>query len=344
MDKVLFEIRNALGIITLNSPKTLNSLDKDMCIAMAEKLESWANDEKVKAIILKGEGEKAFCAGGDVVSLYKSMTSRDEYHKDFFKHEYKLDLMIHEYQKPILCFASGVVMGGGIGIMNGSSHRIVTETTMMAMPEITIGLFPDVGGSYFLNKMPGRLGLYLGLTGARFYAGDALYLNMADHFVKSEFLKDIQEHLEKYEFTDDANSDVKEVILHFSNKSQKELKPSYLKNIENEINQLVAGNSIEEVDANIRSYTGDEPNIQRAIKTYTSGSPNSAAVIFEQIQKGKGKTIQECFKMEGKMALQFGESKDFPEGVRALLIDKDKNPNWEFKSVKEVGSVEKYFS
>lgn len=344
MDKVLFEVKEQIGLISLNAPKALNSLDRDMCMAMADKLTAWKNDDSIKAVILKGNGDKAFCAGGDVVSLYNSMKNNESYHKDFFKHEYHLDLMIHEYSKPIVCFARGIVMGGGIGIMNGSSHRIVTETTMMAMPEITIGLFPDVGGSYFLNQMPGNMGLFLGLTGARFYGADALYLNMADYFFKDEQLQEVENHLLNYEFTENPNQDVKDVIQHFSNKVAHDIPESSLKENQNMINELVSGDTIYEVDKNLRSYSGDDKIISRAVDTYTKGSPTSAFVIFEQIQRGKGKTIQEVFEMEGKMALNFGDSHDFPEGVRALLIDKDKNPDWKFKELSEITDVDKYFS
>lgn len=343
-EKVLFNTKNGIGIITLNSPKSLNSLDKDMCIEIYEQLKTWEEDKSVKVVILKSVEGKAFCAGGDVVSLYKSMTTGGDYHKDFFKFEYRLDLFIHQYTKPIVCFAHGIVMGGGIGIMNGCAYRIVTEATMMAMPEITIGLFPDVGGSFFLNKMPGKTGLFLGLTGSRFYGSDALYLSMADYYVESSQLEQIEKQILEFEFTEDPYKDLKEIFEHYSNECKNIIPESQIANNESLISKLMEGETIQEVNSTLLQYETEDKFFTRAIDTYKNGSPISAAVIFEQIKRGHGLSIEEVFEQEGRMALNFGESKDFPEGVRALLIDKDKKPNWEFKSVDQIESVDKYFS
>ena len=344
-DKVLFEIKNSVGIIILNSPKSLNSLDTQMCKSIHDKMIAWADDLDIKVVLLKSSSDKAFCAGGDVVSLYKSMVSNDDYHKDFFRHEYKLDLLIHEYKKPVIALMHGIVMGGGIGISNGAKFRVATERTKFAMPEITIGLFPDVGGSYFLNRMPGKLGLFLGLTGSRFNATDALYTQMADYFITSDKLEALEDNLLSFEFTDDHYKDVTEVIEHFAHDSNHGKPQGQLESRFDIINQLCEGESILIVDKKLRNYAGEDELISRAVKTYLNGSPLSAAIIFDQIKRGKDQTIQEVFDVEGKMALNFGASKDFPEGVRALLIEKDNNPNWEFKTLEEVSQdkVDSYF-
>ncbi|MDO9024349.1 enoyl-CoA hydratase/isomerase family protein, partial [Zwartia sp.] len=182
-----------IAIAQLNAPKTLNGLSLDMTRILARQLEQWALDASVAVVILKGAGDKAFCAGGDLHSLHHSMMANasgkpedNHYAATFFAEEYALDYRIHTYPKPILVWGDGIVMGGGMGLMMGASHRVVTETTRMAMPEISIGLFPDVGGTWLLNRLPGHAGLFLGLTGAQLHASDALFAGMADYHVLRE--------------------------------------------------------------------------------------------------------------------------------------------------------------
>lgn len=189
---VLFEERAAangmrFGIATLNSPQTLNGLSLEMVELLAARLDAWARDPGVALVVLQGAGEKAFCAGGDLHGLYRSMTENagkgpwaNAYARRFFELEYRLDYRIHTYPKPVLCWGHGIVMGGGIGLMMGASHRVVSEASRMAMPEVSIGLFPDVGGSWLLNRMPGRIGMFLALTGAQLNTADAFFAGMAD--------------------------------------------------------------------------------------------------------------------------------------------------------------------
>jgi enoyl-CoA hydratase/carnithine racemase len=342
-EKILTEINNGVGVITLNAPKALNSLDTDMCKGIAQALESWRANDQVQCVVLKSVGEKAFCAGGDVVSLYKSMKDGGEYHKDFFIHEYKTDLMIHQYKKPIVVLAKGIVMGGGIGIMNGASHRIVTESTKLAMPEITIGLFPDVGGSFFLNQMPGQAGLYLGLTGTRFNGADAIFTNMADYFLLDEKLDELLDHFYQFEWTGDTHQDVTEIVEHFSHQCKEDIGVSEVEQHLDQINRLCQASSISEIKANFDNYLAQDEDEQdkwftRGMKSFLAGSPTSMAVIFEQIKRGEGLSIEEVFAVEGKMAQNFGKGHDFAEGVRALLIDKDGSPNWSPASLDEVSA------
>ncbi|NRA62707.1 MAG: enoyl-CoA hydratase/isomerase family protein, partial [Psychrobium sp.] len=172
---------------TLNSEKSLNALNQEMIESLLEKLPLWQDDDNIIAILLDSAGDRAFCAGGDIVQLYRAMSdapdSKQPYVEEFFTKEYRLDHLIHTYAKPIIVWGNGFVMGGGLGLMAGASHRIVTETSKVAMPEITIGLYPDVGATYFLNKMPDNLGLFLGLTAAQMNASDCLEVKLADHFL-----------------------------------------------------------------------------------------------------------------------------------------------------------------
>ena len=186
-----------LGKIVLNKPKALNALSTDMIEALQATLDLWAEDERVKVVWIEGEGEKAFCAGGDVVMLYHSMQETAEGEvpakaHEFFTKEYQLDQSIHTYPKPVIIYADGIVMGGGLGVAAAGSHRIVTERSMIAMPEVTIGLYPDVGASWFFNRMPGRCAEFLGMTGARMNAADALFTGLADFAVATDDLADMQ--------------------------------------------------------------------------------------------------------------------------------------------------------
>ncbi|MCY4644542.1 MAG: enoyl-CoA hydratase/isomerase family protein [Bacteriovoracales bacterium] len=336
---VLFDEQGTLGIISLNAPKTLNSLTKDVCLEMASRLERWAHDDKIQCILLESTSERALCAGGDVVSLYKSIKAQAQDHIDFFKCEYALDLMIHEYQKPIVVLAHGIVMGGGIGITVGASHRVVTETTLMAMPEITIGFFPDVGGSYFLNRMPNRLGRFLGLTGARMNASDALYANMADHFVPSSALKELKDALI-------SGVDPGRALDRLSKNSLGAPPPARIEPMMPTIDKLMDGQNILQIKEGIERFETDDKWLQQSLATFLSGSPTSMAVIFEQIERGKGMALADVFAMEKKMALNFGKNCDMPEGIRALLIDKDKNPLWNPKNLEDVSPelIESHFS
>ncbi|MGK0269204.1 MAG: enoyl-CoA hydratase/carnithine racemase, partial [Paraglaciecola sp.] len=193
-DELTTECGFKIGQATLTKPASLNALDLQMINLLTPQLEKWQQDPKIAMVFLEGSGERAFCAGGDIVSMYQSMqepvsdkeksdTENSYALQNFFTQEYQLDYLIHTFSKPILVWGNGIIMGGGLGLMSGGSHRVVTETSRIAMPEISIGLYPDVGGSYFLNKMPAGCGLFLGLTGAFINASDALYSNLADYFV-----------------------------------------------------------------------------------------------------------------------------------------------------------------
>ena len=321
---VLIEKKNKVGLITLNSPATLNALNLEMIITMTNALLDWEKDPSVSQVVITSNSPKAFCAGGDVVSLYEAMVAKKPA-GDFFKYEYDLDLLIHKYKKPIICFTDGIIMGGGIGIMNGCSHRIVTEKSILAMPEITIGLFPDVGGTYFLNKMPKHMGLFFALSGARIGYGDAIYLKLADHYVESQSLPALLDEILL------GLHDLREILSKYEKKATSEVKHKA-----DEIIQLANFEDVLELDKFWRSYESADPWIQKAINTYKKGSPTSEAVIFEQLKRGEGLTIEEAFAMELKMARQFTLHHDFAEGIRALLIDKDQKPNWDPKTIDKV--------
>jgi enoyl-CoA hydratase len=184
--EVLFEKRGAVALVTLNRPKALNALTRDMCLAMKAQLDAWAGDPQIETVVVQGSGERAFCAGGDIRSLYESGKAGTSYALDFYRDEYILDAAIKHYPKPYVALISGIVMGGGVGVSVHGSHRVADETTTFAMPETGIGLFPDVGGSFFLPRCAGQVGMYLALTGARLKTADCLYAGVATHFAAKD--------------------------------------------------------------------------------------------------------------------------------------------------------------
>ncbi|MDY6921103.1 MAG: enoyl-CoA hydratase/isomerase family protein [Pseudomonadota bacterium] len=340
----------AIGVATLNAEKKLNSLNLDMVMSLLERLPRWEQDDSISCIWLQGAGERAFCAGGDVLWLREQMLKpRDQALpglQSFFENEYRLDYLIHRYRKPILCWGQGIVMGGGTGLMSGASHRIVTEASRIAMPEISIGLYPDVGGTWFLNHAPGRTGLFLGLTGANFNAADALFVGMADRFVASEHKQALQDSLCQQEWSDSLaqnHSLVNNLLRRFEEKGQ--LPASKVREHYDLIQDLTDGDTAPQVVDNILSLDTDDAWLQKAAATLKGGCPTSAHLVFQQRVRGSKLSLPEVFQMELVMALQCGLHPDFKEGVRALLVDKDGAPNWTYPSVAEVepGWVEEHF-
>ncbi|KZN38112.1 enoyl-CoA hydratase [Pseudoalteromonas luteoviolacea CPMOR-2] len=339
-----------VAIATLNAPKALNALNIDMIRLLAPQLTEWANDDSIAMVVLKGEGEKAFCAGGDVVSLYNSMVANDgnNYLETFFSEEYRLDFQIHNYDKPILLWGNGIIMGGGLGLMAGASHRIVTETSRIAMPEITIGLYPDVGGSYFLNQMPAGMGLFLGLTGASVNANDAKLVGLADHFINADHFDILLHNLREVNWgkTNVLNHDKLTQLLLSIEDGAHSLPNSALKPLANDIAHLVELPDLSAQIDHILSIDSNENKwLSRAQAGLKHGSPISAVLVSEQLKRLAGKSLKACFQHELAMSVHCGEVGEFQEGVRALLIDKDGKPNWRFKSINDVESevIEGFF-
>lgn len=328
-----------IGIITICNEKSLNVLTLEIIKEILNTLKSWQKDDDFACIVLKGSGEKAFCAGGDIKQILSFSTNKNSSPNniDYFVNEYSLDYLIHTYSKPIIVLADGIVMGGGMGLTCGASHRVVTDKTMMAMPEITIGLFPDVGATYFLNRCPGNTGIFLGLTGARFDGNDAIYTNLADYLVKSSDLEAIINSLISNRHWNKAledNSKIVDDILSTKNISNKE--NSKIAQQANEINNLIDIESPENTFKNISTYNKDSHLINMGSKICLEGSPLSFKVIFKQITEGKNLSLEDVFRRELDMAVNMTRHYEFNEGVSALVIRKDKNPNWTHNKIKQV--------
>lgn len=351
LENLIIKRTGSTGVITLNSQATLNSLNLNMIKGMLDQLILWQNDPKVQCVIIEGAGEKAFCAGGDVVSLYQNIRdfkkygspnpTREGYIYEFFKFEYQLDFLIHSYPKPIVALASGIVMGGGIGIMNGAKFRVVTETTKLAMPEITIGLYPDVGGSYFLSRLPDNIGMFLSLTGGRINADDAIYLRLADFFIEKETLPSIKEKIISLPFSENIleNSETLRKVLGVAmDESEDTLIEGEVRKNHQSIREITNFDNLKSLHDFWTNNKFDHysPWIEKSIETYRKGSPTSAIVIFEQMKRGKNLSLQDSFKMEMDLSVNFCHYNDFQEGVRALLIDKDFRPQFEYSDLSSI--------
>jgi enoyl-CoA hydratase/carnithine racemase len=326
-----------------------------MILLLTEQLNHWQSNDDIAVVLLKGAGEKAFCAGGDVVSLYHHFKSEsfpisDEkifssQAVDFFQNEYQLDQLIHAYKKPILAWTDGYVMGGGIGLMAGASHRVSTEKTLMAMPEVSIGLYPDVGASWFLNKMPNNIGLFLGLTGAMFNGVDAKLLGLADYLIASDKLDDIEKQLLETNWSDESqNHQLLSNTLAELKIKEKEQPESLIVRHQAVIAELTKSNNITKIHQAIldcdlsdcNKQRVDEKWLQKAQQKMQNGSPLSCALIYEQLKRCKSYTLAQCFESELNLSLRCCQQNEFSEGVRALLVDKDKNPQWLYNDINDI--------
>ena len=315
MTDVLFEKRGAVGLITLNRPKALNALTHAMCVEMKAQLDAWAVDDAIRFVVIRGEGERAFCAGGDIRALYESGKAGTPYALDFYRDEYRLDAAVKHFPKPYIALLHGIVMGGGVGVSVNGAQRVADESLVFAMPETGIGLFPDVGGSYFLPRCPGEIGMYLALTGARLKIMDALYAGIVTHYVPAART---QEFLDKLAGGMTFMWAVGQLV------GSAETAP--LAAHRAAIDKCFSGNSVEDIlsrlDAEGTGWAAETAKIIRA------KSPTSLKIAYRQIREGRNLKFDECMKMEYRMVNRIIAGHDFYEGVRAAIIEKDNAPKW----------------
>ncbi|MEQ1664890.1 MAG: enoyl-CoA hydratase/isomerase family protein [Bdellovibrionales bacterium] len=351
---VLFSVERfgerGLGVITINRPEVLNSLNSECYELIEPQLQKWEKESEIAAIFIEGAGEKAFCAGGDVKSLVLAINSDRKKNsdplssaKDFFTKEYFVDYYIHQYSKPIIVLADGITMGGGIGLMNGASHRIVTERTVMAMPEVAIGLFPDVGATYFLRKLKDNFGVFMGITGARISGADAVEVGLADYFLDSKLKRKVRADVLKLPWTGVPESDRKILSQYFSTVCAFRPEAVGYKqfcNADDAVSDLFKSlTSYSELEEGFRNLNSTNEFIRDAQKQFQSGSQLSRQIFFHAIQRHAKQSLKEVFIAEWDMAIHASKGSEFIEGVRAVLIDKDQNPKW----TNDFGEIESYF-
>ena len=334
-----------IGHITLNSEETLNSLTLSMADIIHSQLSEWEKEKNIVAVILEGAGDKAFCAGGDIRALYESMVQNPRgpnlFAEAFFEREYRLDYKIHKYSKPIICWVDGITMGGGVGLMLGCDYRFSTERTRFAMPEIGVGLFPDVGFTYFIDTLPKNIGLYMMLTATQLNAADTQLVGLTNNYIsvtaKDSFTKAITE----LDWSDDLqkNSEILDLcIKNFKEKplSKEGFPESQLESRLESVQALMSADNLVDISKNIMTNSTPDEWFKRGIKGLVNGCPTSAHIIWEQCNFEKSKNLKEVFKFELDLAIQVTRHPDFTEGIRAVIIEKDNQPQWSYAEINKL--------
>jgi enoyl-CoA hydratase/carnithine racemase len=330
MSDILVEIRAGVGLITLNRPKALNALTLSMIRELTSTLLAWRDDPAVQAVAIRGQGKEApfgaFCAGGDIRFFHQAALAGDPRLEDFFTEEYSLNYLFHQYPKPYTAFLDGIVMGGGMGISQGANLRVVTERTKMAMPETNIGLFPDVGGGYFLSRCPGRLGEYLALTGHMINGADAVAAELADVFVTSGELPSWWDRL--------ATQGVSAATARQAQAGQSQLELD-----REQIDAVFGLDSVAQIIAALETDSSSWAAETAAV--LRKRSPLMLHVALEQVRRGRGMNLADDLRMERDLVrhcfhLRPGAASETVEGIRALAIDKDHTPRWNPARIEEV--------
>lgn len=335
--EVICEKQGQAGVITLNRPRALNALTLGMVRGMRQALDAWAQDSQVTRIVVQGAGEKAFCAGGDIRRLTDLLQAGEpEEALAFWREEYQLNILIKRYPKPYISFIDGIVMGGGVGVSLHGSHRVAGERYLFAMPEVGIGFFPDVGATYALPRLPGETGMYLALTGERVKRADAVMLGLATHSVASDGIDALRKELIE-------GKPVESVLA----RAAVDPGPAPLSEHRSVIDACFSAESVAAVLQRLdeAASEGSEFAAKTAAGMRTK-SPTSMSIAFEQVRRGASLAFEEAMKTEFRIVSRIGEGKDFFEGVRAVLIDKDGQPRWEPASLDGVKreTIEHHFA
>jgi len=311
-----------IGEITLNRPKALNALTFDMCEELQNQILEWQNDTTIKAILIRGEGDRAFCAGGDIRAIYHNGVDNAGESCAFFKTEYEMNKTIFHCKKPYISLLHGITMGGGVGISMHGSFRVAAEDFLFAMPETGIGFFPDIGAGYFLSRCPHFVGRYLGLTGTGINRDDALALGLVTHCINKSAWPDLIEALNEAEL---PSSDAVARLLtqHVTSLGSGAVLTQHHKLIE----ACFSANTIEEIMQRLKDHS--DPFAHKTLETLQKKSPLSLKVTLEQLKRSASMSYDAINEMEYKIACQFAKTPDFHEGVRAAIIDKDQKPAWQ---------------
>ncbi|WP_423822414.1 enoyl-CoA hydratase/isomerase family protein [Salinisphaera sp. SPP-AMP-43] len=338
-----------LGQLTLNHPKALNALRLDMVETLQRAIDAWEARDDVVAIVIDADSDKAFCAGGDIVNLYRSSVGDGEadYPERFFTAEYRLCHDLRRLSTPCIAWGHGIVMGGGCGVFAAASHRVLTETSRLAMPEIKIGLFPDCAATWFFNRMPAYLARFLALTGASLNAADSLFAGLADHAISHAAKADVLAGLAAVDDWRDPQTTVAWILAETeAARPAAEAGEARLQAHLDTIRQAASGADLTQIVERLSGLaTADDAWLAEAGHNLIAGCPVTAHLVYRQLEFGRYLSLREAIQTELAMALQCCAHPDFPEGVRALLIDKDQQPRWRFKHVAEVPAnyVDRHF-
>lgn len=332
--EILFEQKGHAGIVTLNRPKALNAVTHNMILRMDEQMRAWAQDDAVKAVIVKGEG-RAFSAGGDIMDVYRAGKEGKKL-TQFFADEYRLNAYLAGYKKPIVALIDGIVMGGGVGLSFHGSHRVLGEKALFAMPEVGIGFFPDVGGGYLLSRVKGGYGMYLGLTGARIGPGDILWSGLGTHAVKSENIAAVEQGIID---TGDPDAVLGPLLI--------EPEATVDESTQVRINHHFTRGTLDDLMESLRQgKQAGEGFAGKALDMIESRSPTSVNVAFRQVTYSEMLGMDEVMKMEFRILNRMLEGHDFYEGIRAVLVDKGDTPKWSPATLAEIDEtgIETYFA
>ncbi|OBI93208.1 enoyl-CoA hydratase/isomerase family protein [Mycobacterium asiaticum] len=331
-DDVLTRVEGNTGYITLNRPKAINSLNQTMVDLLSAVLIRWERDESIRSVVLSGAGERGLCAGGDVVALYHSARKDGVDARRFWRDEYLLNGLVGRFAKPYVALMDGIVMGGGVGVSAHANTRVVTDTAKVAMPEVGIGFVPDVGGTYLLSRAPGKLGLHAALTGAPFNGADAIALGFADHYVPHSDLDAFAAAV--------ATDGVEGALARYAT----EPPPSELAAQREWIDECYSKNSVIDIVEALKAHDAEPAN--EAAKLIATRSPISLSVTFEAVRRAAElETLEDVLVQDYRTSSASVRSHDFVEGIRAQLVDKDRNPKWSPADLSEVtvADVASYF-
>ena len=328
MNDITTRIEGQIGRITLTRPDALNALSHDMSLAIEAVLDAWAEDDRVKLLLIDAEGERAFCAGGDIAQMYQAGLAQDyDSPRNFWRDEYRMNAKMFLFPKPVISLMQGFVMGGGVGVGCHASHRVVCDNSLVAMPETGIGLIPDVGGTLLLARAPGRLGEYLGATGARMGPADAIHAGFADYFIPQEAWPDLIAELVE---TGDWEA---------VDRAAKPVYPGKLAALQPQIDSFFDGETLPDI---LRQLTQEDTAFtQDTLKQLNRVSPLSATCAVEMVHRSRSSDdIHKALELEYRFTHRAMEHGDFIEGVRAQIIDKDRNPTWKHAELTAVAPVE----
>ncbi|MDO5635150.1 MAG: enoyl-CoA hydratase/isomerase family protein [Micrococcus sp.] len=333
-EELLISREGHLGVIVLNRPKAINALTHGMVAGILEQLTAWQDDDDVAAVLIRGAGDRGLCAGGDIVSVYRSIQAEEFAEaEEFFRTEYRMNLLISDYPKPVVAFQDGIVLGGGVGVSGHASHRVATERTRWGMPETGIGLVPDVGGTYLISRLEGGFGPYLGMTGTHITGADAVFLGLSSHHVDSSDLDAIQEAL--------ATEAPDAVLARFASESGEAGLAAEAEWIHTAFGQGAPA----EIQTALQERS--EEGAAQAAKALSRVSPMAQTVTLEAVRRAaQHDSLADVLVQEFRVTAAHLREHDFPEGIRALLVDKDKNPQWQPAAVQDVTQeqVERYFT